>query len=288
MSSDFTTYWDTVDAELAQVPMAAELRPMPEHSTESATLYFVRLTSIGPYRISGFFSVPTSPRPAPGMLLTPRYGSVNNIPDFHDRERYAVLQINHRGQRLADRPFAAEYPGLLTLGIEQAASFIYRGIVADCLRGAEFLLSRPEVDRAHVGMQGDDLALLTAARRPQFAAVIATELLLYRLLDAAGRSDAYPIEEVNDFMRTIPESRSAIAETLALFDPCRHASAIRAATMLPSGGDEEWLSPLRSALGRHGFDYPLTHRGAVDRNWLDAWLAQQLGSAPRARFLANV
>ena len=42
---DFDAFWDGVDAELAALPMAAELEPMPLHSTDTAALYFVRLTS---------------------------------------------------------------------------------------------------------------------------------------------------------------------------------------------------------------------------------------------------
>ena len=95
--------------------------------------------------------MPAGPGPFPGLLLTPRYGSVNHLPAYDDRERYAVLQIMHRGQRLADQPFAAAYPGLLTHGIDDPATYVYRGIVADCLRGAEFLLARPQVDRARLG-----------------------------------------------------------------------------------------------------------------------------------------
>ena len=115
--------------------------PAPEY-----TCYTLRLTSIGPYRIFGYYSVPTGPGAHPGLLLTPRYGSVNHVPDYTERKRYAVLQIMHRGQRLADQPFAAAYPGLLTHGIDDPTTYIYRGIVADCLRAAEFLASRPEVD----------------------------------------------------------------------------------------------------------------------------------------------
>jgi cephalosporin-C deacetylase len=276
-------FWDSVDAELADVPMAAELRPIAERALPDSTLYLVRLTSIGPYRISAYYSVPNRPGPHSGLLLTPRYGSVNHAPDFHDRARYAVVQLIHRGQRLADKPFAAEYPGLLTLGIDAAESYVYRAIVADCLRGWEFLRAQPDV--GSIAIQGDDLALITAARRPDTAAVLAESLMLYRLLDQADRSDAYPAEEINDYLRAHAERRAAVAETLAYFDPRAHVRRIRAAAMLPSGDDVEWLGPLRAAFGAECAEYRLTHRGQDDHEHLDAWLAGKLGAEPRSRFL---
>ncbi len=289
MTPSFDDFWGAVDGELARYPIAAELRAMPEHSAEHSTTYFVRLTSIGPYRVSGYYSVPNRPGPHPGLLLTPRYGSVNHVPDYWDRERYAVLQLIHRGQRLADRPFAAAYPGLLTLGIESAETYVYRAIVADCLRGAEFLVSRSEVDRERVAAQGDDLAVLTAARRPWvFTAVVAEEMLLYRLLDAAQRSDAYPVEEVNDYLRSRADSAQAVAKTVSYFDARQHAPHVKATVMLPVGDDPSWLQPLRSALGERAETYQLTHRGSEDHEWLDAWLANKLGATPRSRFLERV
>ncbi len=281
----YEQFWDGVDAELARYPTAAELRAMPERSAEHSTTYFVRLTSVGPYRISGYYSVPNGPGPHPGLLLTPRYGSVNHVPDYHDRERYAVLQLMHRGQRLADQPFAAAYPGLLTLGIERAESYIYRGIVADCLRGAEFLLSRSEVDRGRVAVQGDDLALLTAARRAGFSAVVAEEMLLHQLADFAARSDAYPAEELNDWVRGGGD-RAVAASTLEYFDARAHAQQISATVMLLVGDDRSWLEPLREVL-RNVETYQVTHRGAEDHDWLDAWLARKLGVEARSRFLAR-
>src|SRR5690606_32518206 len=101
---------------------------------------------------------------------------------YTDRLRYVVLTVMHRGQRLADSPYAASYPGLLTEGIADENTYVYRGIVADCLRAAEFLAELPEVDRTRIAVTGDDLAILTAARRPVFAAVNVSGVLLYRLL----------------------------------------------------------------------------------------------------------
>ena len=286
MSAAFDAFWEGVDADLARVPMAADLQPLPMRSTAAATTYSVRLTSIGPYRTFGYYSVPNLPPPVPGLLLTPRYGSVNHIPDYLDRERYAVLQVVHRGQRLADQPFAAEYPGLLTMGIDDPQTYIYRSIVADCLRGAEFLLSRQEVDLSRVGIQGDDLALITAARRPGFRAVQITDLLLHRLLESSQRSDAYPAEEINDYLRAYPQSRQAVADTLAYFDPIRHAPRIHSTTVLVASDDQ--LEPLRAAIGGPAETYSPSHKGAVDHDWLDSWLARQLGAQPRSRFRAHV
>lgn len=280
--SSLQEFWDALDAELATYPMAADVQPLPLRSSSTFTTFWVKLTSIGPYRIGGYFSVPNR-TPAPGLLLTPRYGSVNHVSDFHDRERYVVLQLMHRGQRLADQPFAAEYPGLLTLGIEDPATYIYRAIVADCLRGAEFLLSLPEVDRTRVAIQGDDLALLTAARRRGFSALVVGEPLLYRLVQRADASAEYPAEELNDFLRAAPDKRHAVTETLQYFDAARHAAAVTARTLLVNLDDD-----LRSAFTGDVETYALTHRGAIDHGVIDTWLARQLGSEPRARFLQEV
>lgn len=282
MNPAFDAFWDGLDAELARLPMAADLQPLPMRSTDAATTYAVRLTSIGPYRIFGYYSVPHIPPPVAGLLLTPRYGSVNHIPDYQDRERYAVLQVVHRGQRLADQPFAAAYPGLLTLGIDNPNTYIYRSIVADCLRGAEFLMSRPEVDATRIGIQGDDLALLTAARRGGFRAVQVGDLLLHGLVESSQRSDAYPAEELNDFLRANHEARQAVTDTLAYFDALQHAERIHSRTLLATSDNR--LEPLRAAIDGPTEEYILSHQGAIDHDRLDAWLANQLGTEPRSRF----
>jgi cephalosporin-C deacetylase len=287
-SPEFEAYWEAVDAELARYDAAPELELLPLRCTSFARFYSVRLTSIGPYRIFGYYSVPVGAGPFPGLLITPRYGSVNNPPHYDDRERYAVLVLMHRGQRLADQPFAASYPGLLTLGIDDPHTYIYRSIVADCLRGAEFLLGRPEVDTTRVGIVGDDLALLTAARRRQFSAARVDGLMFYRMLEACARGEEYPLEEINDHLRSHPERRDTVAQTLAYFDPVQHAPRITAATLLSAGdpqtvGGPEWLAPLHSALGAHAQQYRLTHEGGTDHDWLDAWLADQLGVPPKPR-----
>lgn len=249
--TEFAEYWRAVDDELGRIPARPVEERAPARSTDRFIAYNVRLTGIGPYRIFGYLSVPTGHGPFPAVLETPRYGSVNQPPHYRDQLRYITFTVMHRGQRLADVPFQAEYPGLATLGIESPREYIYRAIVADCLRGAEFLLSYPDVDPARVGITGDDLALLTAARRPGFKAVRSTGALENQ-------------DEVDDYLRMNPHARDAVDHTLSFFDPRRHE--------------------LSAETFRVGTDYALTHEDAADDEVLDTWLATRLGVPPIAKF----
>jgi cephalosporin-C deacetylase-like acetyl esterase len=285
----FDTYWSQVDQELGALPSQPVLEALPRHSSEHFKVYSARLTSCGPYRIFAFFSVPRGAGPFPGLLEVPRYGSVNNPPHWNDRSRYVVLTLMHRGQRFADEPYAASYPGLLSEGIEDPDQFIYRGVVADCLRGAEFLLGRPEVDTGRVGIRGNDLALLVAARRSKFRAVHVEATFFYQALEARHMTDEYPLEELNDYLRVAPSAEAAVAATLALFDPVYHAPDVKAATVLGVGPDlgtraRSSLSPLSEALAGGVEEHRLTGKGGADADWFDAWLARELGTKPMRRF----
>jgi cephalosporin-C deacetylase-like acetyl esterase len=291
MPTDFTAYWDAIDAELAGIDPAPALTGTPLRSTEFSTAYDLKLTSIGPYRIFGFLSVPKGDGPFPALLHSPRYGSVNNPPHWDDRQRYVVLTIMHRGQRLADSPFKAEYPGLLTLGIDSPETWIYRGILADIMRGAEYLLAHPQVDPARVAIAGDDLGLIAAARRPGFSTLNLTMLHLYRMLEARLRTDAYPIEELNEYLAMCPESAAAVERTLRYFDPIAHAPGFMGTTILSEQdpgalNGPEWLEPLRNALGGPVIPYRLAHEGGTDHDALDALLAGRLGVSALPRLWA--
>ena len=151
---DFAQYWQqTLDA-LAAYPACPEIDVLPLRSTDFATLYGVRLTSLGPYRVFGYLSIPTGDGPFPAIYYVPKYQSVLEvIPQGTanlQRSRYMTFTLAARGQRNADTPYAAMYPGLLTDGIDQAASYIFRGIVADSVRGLQFLLTRRELDLRRV------------------------------------------------------------------------------------------------------------------------------------------
>src|SRR5437764_13313066 len=165
--ADIRAYWPETLAALAQYPARPEIELLPLRSTAFATLLGVRLTSLGPYRLFGYLSIPTGAGPFPAIYYPPKYQSVLEIiPQGTanlQRSRYITFSLAGRGQRNADTPFAAMFPGLLTEGIDNAASYAFRGIVADSVRGLEFLLTRRGLGAARVVLVGHDVARIAAA-----------------------------------------------------------------------------------------------------------------------------
>lgn len=287
--ADFDAYWNAIDDELARFPIAAEARHTPLHDTEFSTSFDVELTGIGPYRLFGFLSIPKGNGPFPALLITPRYGSVNTPAHWDDRQRYVCFTLVHRGQRLADKPFAAAYPGLLTVGIDDPETYIYRSIAADCLRGLEYLLSLDDVDPSRVVVVGDDLSVVVASRRPgTVSALHVTGLMFHRMMDVRKCTDIYPIEEINDEIRLSSGRESAITNTISYFDPQHHAGKISAPVLVAAGDNNaingpEWLSGLVDAFAGNAELYQLTHEGQRDHDAMDLWLSEKMTVEPRPR-----
>src|SRR2546428_10376810 len=117
----FDQYWkDTLDT-LARYPACPEIEMLPLRSTSFATLYGVRLTSLGPYRLFGYLSLPTGTGPFPPIYYPPKYQSVLEIipPGTTDLQRSCYITFSLPGirPRNTDTPFAAKFPDLLTYGI---------------------------------------------------------------------------------------------------------------------------------------------------------------------------
>ena len=286
--NDFDNYWHDLLAELARFPAAPEEQEIPLRSTDFATAYGVRLTSIGPYRIYGYLSIPNHDGPFPARYHLPRYGSVTDlVPQGQangQRREHVTFAICVRGQRLADQPYAAAFPGQLTDGIEDPSTYVYRGIIADCVRGLQYLAARPEVDATRIAAIGNDLAVTTAALCPQVTHLVCTPTLLYTTSDLAQRTGAYPLEEINDYLRQHPTRREAVHRTLSYFDLRWFGSRISAATLMMAGADgsaleASALEPLTQAIRGETTVHKAEHSGYRDGLYAEEWLSRQFGMA---------
>jgi cephalosporin-C deacetylase len=288
MPGAFGEYWRQTLDGLERCPARAELEPIPLRSTPFATLYGVRLTSVGPYRLFGYLSVPLGRGPFPAIYYAPKYQSVLEIiPQGTanlQRSRYITFSLAGRGQRHADSPYAAMFPGLLTDGIDDAASYVFRAVAADAIRGLEFLLTRPELDAARVVVVGNDLALITAALTPGATHVVSTPALFYKTAELAPRTAAYPLEEINDYLRRFPARAESVRRTLGYFDLGAFAARVTAATLVMAGApgavlDGAALRPLLSALRGTVTVHDSEQSTYKDGLYAERWIAAQCGIA---------
>ena len=162
-------FWDKTIAELATVTPQYKVEPSPEFGTEQTDCFLVEMRSLGDVRIRGWFEVPRSAGPHPVLLRVPGYTQgmkpTQSIPDM------AVLSLNIRGHGNStdDEPAYQWWgPGdYLLRGLDDPQKFFYRGAIMDCLRGVDFVASRPDIDTKRIaitgGSQGGMLSFATAA-----------------------------------------------------------------------------------------------------------------------------
>ena len=268
---DFDQYWKKVEDELASIQPAAERTELHLRSAPEAKVYGLKLTSMNHYRIFAYFCVPSGKGPFPVIYRLPNYGSVVHIPPFEERCKYISVALCHRGQGLSDQPFAAKYPGLLTSGIDSKRNYIYRSIVADCLRVMDYLVSCDDVDSQKISLVGGDLALFTAALRDSASVLFYTPSLFYKALHKATATQNYPLEEFNDYLRSFPESIDQISQTLAYFEPMNFASRVKSEVMLmeESEGDANDLAiSFARDIERSGSKHSSYKDGVVLAEWL--------------------
>jgi cephalosporin-C deacetylase len=283
---DFDAYWRVTLDDLARYPAAPDIEMLPLRTTSFATLYGVRLTSAGPYRLYGYLSIPAGTGPFPAIYYPPKYQSVLEIiPQGTanlQRSRYITFSLAARGQRNADSPYAAMFPGLLTDGLDDATAYVFRGVVADSVRGLQFLSTRPELDRSRVVVAGNDVALITAALADGATHVVAAPALFYRTAELAPATTAYPLEEINDYLRLYPARAEAVRRTLAYYELQTFAPRVTATTLLMAGApgstlDGRALGPLATALKGAVTVHESEQSLYKDGLYAERWMAEQCG-----------
>ncbi len=177
------------------------------------------------------------------------------------------------------------FPGLLTRGIESPERYLFRDVVADAVRGLQFLTGRPEVDPDRLVTVGNDLALQSVALTGLSGCLVCSPELFFDPLGRSARTRAYPLEEYNDYLRRFPGRRASVETTLANFDLMRFAPQVSAPALIVSGPassdrDESALAPLIAAIAGPASSYQSADSNYLDGVAIDGWIADQLGSGP--------
>lgn len=288
---DFDAFWDEVKAELEGTPLEARTEPDLLRSTEAVKVYRATYRSLGGLEIFAWYAVPADgDGPFPAILHLPGYKSEPALRRDWGTRGVAVLSVAVRGKLPSSGEFNPGYPGLLTSGVEDRDTYSYTGVISDCMRGVDFLLSRPEIDADRIyccgSSQGGGLTLITAALRPEIKAGVAGYPFLCCFPESMRMLRSYPYDELACYQRAHPDNTERMLDTLRYFDAVNFAPRINcpmvvgiamedevcppetsyAAYQLLGGERELWLFPESGHGNAH--EYPARER---------AWLEDRIG-----------
>ncbi|HEY3061697.1 MAG TPA: acetylxylan esterase [Chloroflexota bacterium] len=249
--ADFDAFWTEIMARVQQIPLNATLEPVPLRSTAQVETFRIAYDSLDGVRIGGWYCVPRAAHiapPYPGLLIVPGYISEPTLPKSWAKLGYATVGVAPRGKLGSNQQYNPGYPGLLVDNIVDRNTYAYRGFYVDATRAVDFLLGRPEVDQARIGVhgssQGGALTITTAALRADVIACAAAGApFLCGYLDAPRLSRSYPYEEIHEYLRCYPERESAVRDTLNYFDGINFAPRIRCPMLLNVGLQDDVCAP---------------------------------------------
>ena len=279
----FLDYWLSTLDEVAALQTSPVRRvELPLRSNELSTAWAFSFTGVGDYPLFAYYSVPNGSGPFAPVFQAPGYGSVVAVPAWERRDRFAVMALCHRGQRLSDDIYKAAYPGLLTDGLPKNGTYMWREVVADCIRAVDVLLDQPEINPDNMAISGSDLAFQSAALRDDVKVLLTSGQFLFADWKdySAKITDVYPQQEFNDFRRSNPEQWEEAERTLGLFDLVNFAPNITANTLLAVGGLSAMsIASMTDAINGEVTVLPPTEYSALDHIAQENWLAEAAGEA---------
>lgn len=245
--ADFDTFWQATVAKLAETPPRLTVEPDALRSTDRVRVAQIHVDSYGGVRLFGWYVRPAAPGSHPGLLMVPGY-SANSMPQRAlAGEGFAVLSLSVRGHNRSNSQYSPGFPGLMVDGIDDPATYGYRGVYMDCWRGLDTLLSLDGVDPARVGViggsQGGALTLLTAALRSEVRAAAPDVPFLCAIRDAVRLTESYPYAEISDLLRQEPARANAVWRTLSYYDILNFAPRITCPTLVSLGLKDDVCPP---------------------------------------------
>ena len=245
---DFDQFWGGILSGLADMPLEATATPDPLRSNEDVNVHQATYRSLDGLEIFGWYSVPTAgDGPFPAILVLPGYKSEPALRRDWGRRGVAVLSVAVRGKLPSSAQFNPGYPGLLTSGIESRDTYSYRGVISDCSRGVDFLLSRPEIDSQRIfccgSSQGGGLTLATAGLRPEIIGGVSGYPFLCSYPESMRMLRSYPYDELSCYLRAHPDREAQMLETLRYFDGVNFAARIKCPMVVGIALEDEVCPP---------------------------------------------
>lgn len=246
--ADFDAFWAKTLAEARDFPLEAAFAPV-DAGLRLVDTFDVTYRGYGGQPIKGWLMLPRSRSgPLPCVVEYIGYGGGRGHPlDWllWSAAGYAHLVMDTRGQgsawRVGDTPDVEpegsnpQYPGFMTRGILNPATYYYRRVFTDAVRAVEAARTHPAVDAARIavtgGSQGGGIVLAMAGLVPDLAAVLPDVPFLCHYRRATELVDSHPYQEIAKYCQRHRDKIDTVFHTLSYFDGLNFATRADAAAL---------------------------------------------------------
>lgn len=241
--ADIAEFWQGTLKELAEVPIDAEVAESDPDGvlTEYVKTFqnhSVRMSSFEGVKIRGWYTTPIGTPPPggwPAIVTVPGYRGVQPLPLHYTRYGYATLALSPRGQGESEQEWKIDHGGYASYNLFDKNKYFYRGAYADCVRGVDFLASRPEINKNRIGCwgmsQGGGLVLALGALDPRIK-IVAAEVAWPTEMRKLALSTAPAARDIRTVIMQNPDKQELILSNLDFFDPLNMVSSIRCPVLM--------------------------------------------------------
>lgn len=246
LPDDFDAFWERAKWELATVDPNYTTRELRDYHTETGFMYEVEFDSIGGVRIVCRFTIPKAAQDRagrvvqqyPAIIVMPGYGA-EQPPMDRTPDGLITMSVNPRNHGPSRKYWTAP-DAHLVYGIEDPETYYYRLAFMDCLRAAEYLFTRPEVDPDRVvaegGSQGGLFAIALGVLHPRIAAVT-SNVTAFSAIPVGNRLNT--LGSSTTFSRLMAgEDGDKIARTLSYTDGANMATRLRVPLQINMAGQD--------------------------------------------------
>ena len=268
LPADFTQFWNKAKADLAKVPIDAEMTLIPARCTETVNVYHVSLQNYRDYgtvRLYGILCVPKKEGKYPALLRVPGAGVRPYGGDIKTAEKGIItFEIGIHGIPVTMEPSvytnlgAGPLNAYWTYNLDNRDLYYFKRVYLGCVRANDFLVSLPQYDGTNLavtgGSQGGALSIVTAALDPRVKWSAPTYPALADMIGyQKGRAGGWPhIFEKNN------NNTEVKIKTAAYYDVVNFAKQLKVPCFYSMGFNDETCPPTSMWAAYNAINAPKT------------------------------
>ena len=251
---DFDAFWSRTKKESKEQPLNAQVEDI-KYPIKDISVQKVFFDGFKNGRICGLLMRDKRFKGKnPGMLVLHGYSGNKGVVSDHLKYvylGYTVFAIDCRGQN-GESSDGNHYPmghstGWMTQGILDPNEYYYRYVYMDSIRGLEYLINLPGVDKSRVSVsgmsQGGGLTVAVCGLDQRPKAAMADEPFLAHYRRSVDISPDKPYAEIAYYLKHFPEKEEQVFRTLSYFDIMNFADKIKTHMLLDVGLQDSVCPP---------------------------------------------